>query len=70
PATMGVTDYYEGLSKANALGRKAQESQAQAAKTGKDADLRQAARDATATEKAFESLMDTINKLREAGKIT
>ncbi|BBH13370.1 tape measure protein [Chromobacterium haemolyticum] len=70
PATMGVTDYYEGLSKANALGRKAQESQAQAAKTGKDADLRQAARDATTTEKAFESLMDTINKLREAGKIT
>lgn len=70
PATMGVTDFYEGLSKANALGRKAQESQAQAAKTGKDADLRQAARDATATEKAFESLMDTINKLREAGKIT
>ncbi|OQS34117.1 hypothetical protein B0T40_16110 [Chromobacterium haemolyticum] len=70
PAIMGVTDYYEGLSKANALGRKAQESQAQAAKTGKDADLRQAARDATATEKAFESLMDTINKLREAGKIT
>ncbi|NHR08328.1 tape measure protein [Chromobacterium haemolyticum] len=70
PATMGVTDYYEGLSKANALGRKAQESQAKAAKTGKDADLRQAARDATATEKAFESLMDTINKLREAGKIT
>ena len=70
PAAMGVTDYYEGMSKANALGRKAQESQAKAAKTGKDSDFRQAARDAAATEKAFESLMDTINKLREAGKIT
>lgn len=70
PATMGVTDYYDGLLKANALGKKAQESQAKAAKTGKETDFRQAARDAAATEKAFESLMDTINKLREAGKIT
>ncbi|WP_293765805.1 tape measure protein [uncultured Aquitalea sp.] len=66
----GVTDYYDGLRKAQDLARKALDSQRLASKTGLDGDMRAATRDATAAETAFSKLMDTINALRSSGKIT
>ncbi|WP_059284541.1 tape measure protein [Aquitalea magnusonii] len=66
----GVTDYYESLRKAEELSRKAADSQKTAGATGLDSDFQKATRDATAAEAAFSRVMEVINQLRSAGKIT
>ncbi|WP_137009603.1 tape measure protein [Aquitalea aquatilis] len=66
----GVTDYYTSLRKAEELSRKAADSQKTAGATGLDSDFQKATRDATAAEAAFSRVMEVINQLRSAGKIT